>query len=450
MISCNVRPATVAFTPTLHTQCKRRHSLRTHPTLSFRNTLLDSSHERYSLIPAALKISSCRRVLIKVHAGSSSGGPLGEGSNDNKEPNESLRQSTPFDIKKFLVKLFQRAAAAAAVLSSIALALVALTPTLLSQPSGLNTALRFVNATVPAVTVEVDSVKAGWRRPLEIHGIRILEQNKKVLTKENATAGENKAVEKGRTLVDIEKIKSTGTLLDVCLLGRQTDVIVASPKVDVTMNENGSNLRIVQALQDTGLSPVPRISSESLQNKEEGRRGKEGEQIAGGSGAVAVASAPPAGVSSFSSLQKVTCSIPFSGEIRAGNIHVALTSGEFLAPTEFQEIFAVDKPDTSTENDGGQSNTSSSSSADGGSGKVSSAPQLHFEVLMGGETIEEEAQLEEQSAGFIDKTVTIGNKEESSLADWARKKPSVQLPSDVGKKWEKKMGGNLLLLTWTS
>ncbi|KAL4543199.1 hypothetical protein Ndes2526B_g03861 [Nannochloris sp. 'desiccata'] len=323
---------------------------------------------------------------------------------ENKKPAFGLKT-----IENFFLQLLRRIVTAAAVFSGVALALLAITPTLLSHPTGLSTALNLVNATVPAVTVEVDSLKAGWRQPLEIKGVKIIEKNIK-------NTGNNKSnFDSKRTLLEVQKIKSTATLLDLALLGRPSDMIVTRPLVDVTMNEQG-NLRVLQALQDAGLAPLPR------QNGKQHVVIPSTSSVTDVAAPAAAADAPntaKAGTMASSSLQQVAISIPFSGEIRAGKVHVALTSGQFLAPTEFQELFA-DNKDT-TRGTGIKS------------GNAAEVPEIHFEVLMGGESIEEEAKLEEQQAGFVYTGQDHEKKEEeSSLADWARRKPSVQLPPDVG------------------
>jgi hypothetical protein len=319
--------------------------------------------------------------------------------------------------------LLRRTLKAAAVLSSIALALVAITPTLLSHPSGLSTALHVINATVPAVTIEIDSLNAGWRRPLEIHGVKIFEKtNNKIATKKST-------IDSKRTLLEVQKIKSTASLVDLALRGCPSDVIVAGPRVNVTINDQG-NLRILQALQDAGVAPLPRQNGK--QEDKDGETRQQEATILFSTDDAAKFKADT--MASSSSLQQISASIPFSGEIRAGNMHVAFTSGQFLAPTEFRELFVHMKKDISAKSlaDFGMQNTA----------PAVEVPEIHFEVLMGGETIEEEAKIEEQQAGFVN---TVGEnlekkeeEEESSLADWARQKPSVQLPPDVGKAILKK------------
>lgn len=420
MISCKVRPAYLGSISSSYIQRRYIHSSRSDLRLSNTNSLLISSHwgcSHFSRPAAALKTDTSRRYLSIPVAAAASGDPS-EDSYDDTEYASQLR-SNIFENKKpafglktienFFLQLLRRIVTAAAVFSGVALALLAITPTLLSHPTGLSTALNLVNATVPAVTVEVDSLKAGWRQPLEIKGVKIIEKNIK-------NTGNNKSnFDSKRTLLEVQKIKSTATLLDLALLGRPSDMIVTRPLVDVTMNEQG-NLRVLQALQDAGLAPLPRQS------------GKQHVVIPSTSSVTdvaapaAAADAPntaKAGTMASSSLQQVAISIPFSGEIRAGKVHVALTSGQFLAPTEFQELFA-DNKDT-TRGTGIKS------------GNAAEVPEIHFEVLMGGESIEEEAKLEEQQAGFVYTGQDHEKKEEeSSLADWARRKPSVQLPPDVG------------------
>jgi hypothetical protein len=178
------------------------------------------------------------------------------------------------------------------------------------------------------------------------------------------------------------------------------------------LNEQG-NFRVLQALQDAALAPLPRSEKKEIQQKSHSTSRR-----------AATYSSTTTSTVALRSLQHVSTSIPFSGEIRAGNIHVALTSGQFLAPADFQEIFANSNDNKITSDDS--------------SGRIQTAPAIHFEVLMGSETIEEEAKLEEQNAEFVDR---INGQEpeqsESSLAEWARQKPAVQLPVDVGKNEKK-------------
>jgi hypothetical protein len=428
MISSSVRPAYLGSRYSLRLTNNSIHSLSKNlPTLSSRKTsLLTSQREStrsaiYFNIPAKL---SRDRDLTKT-AASTSGGHSED--SEDESLNTSLFKSTNkevFNFKDFFFGLLRRALAAAAVLSSLALALLALSPTLLSHPSGLSTALHVVNATVPAVTLEIHSVKVGWKQPLEIKGVKILEKIKST---------ENTREDQRRTLVEIEKVKSTATLLDFAVLGRGSDILVVAPQVDVTVNESG-NLRVLQALQDAGLAPKPRdnISQNKGTNNdisiEENVQEKKLEL--GSSSFSSIEVARTATVTS--SLQEVSTSIPFTGEIRAGNVHVALTKGRFLAPTEFQELFSSDSVQNNNSSSGGGAASNS-----GNKKKATDVPpQIHFEVLMGGDTIEEEAQLEEQSAGFVDnsqETQEESKNSTSSLAEWARQKPSdAQLPSDVG------------------
>jgi len=383
-----------------------------------------SSHLGHSLVsnPAvAFKINTPRRAT--TIAAATFGDPSEDSYDDDTEDNPQGRSTIvtnkkeTFDLMNFFLQLLRRTLAAAAIISSIALALFAITPTLLSHPYGLSTALNVVNTTVPAVTVEIDSLKAGWRKPLEIKGVKILE-------KFNKHATERSNSDTKRTLLEVHKIKSTATLLDLALRSRPSDVIVAAPHIDVTINDQG-NLRVLQALQDAGLAPLPRQKGKK-KVREEG--GKQQEGIPSTSATPATTTAVDtanAATAVSNSLQQVSTSIPFSGEIRAGNVHVALTSGHFLAPTEFRELFA-DKKDA----------TGGGLGSGGGTATAAEVPEIHFEVLMGGDIIEEEAKLEEQQAGFVYKGQDQENVEEveSSLADWARQKPSVHLPQEVGEE----------------
>jgi hypothetical protein len=379
-------------------------------------------HQKNTAACAFLKLPS--RGVVAASASSFEESP----SEEDKPNNSLLRSNTKeaFNLKAFLLRLVQSALATTAVLFSLALALLSITPTLLSHPSGLSTALHLVNSTVlhQAATVEIGSIKAHWRRPLAIYNIKIIEKiNQKPTIGTTTGAAENSSdtIENSaspRTLVEIEKIKTTATLLDLALRGRPCDVIVASPHVDVSMNEQGDNLRVVQVLQDAGLAPRPHQQSSKIVEEEKIFSLSNGG--GGGDGSLSLQESSSKSASSSSSLQEISGTIPFSGEIRAGNIHVALTSGQFLAPTEFQDLFLAEKKKLNFH--GGSSSLNENTS-----------PEISFEVLMGEDTIEEEARLEEQAAGFISQDGQNDDEESSStLAEWARLKPSIPLPTDVG------------------
>lgn len=103
--------------------------------------------------------------------------------------------------------------------------------------------------------------------------------------------------------------------------------------------------------------------------------------------------------------------IPFSAEVRARGLHVAVSGGSVLAPAELADALGA--------------------VGNGDSGKP--PPNTHVEVLLGAEMIEEEAQIEEAAAGFTSAGEDgPSGAEASSLAEWARQRPDVTLPSDVG------------------
>jgi hypothetical protein len=211
MISINrVRPACLGSRLALYI-----HSKQIYNTNSLQTRL---PSRKYLFIPrglgvmpnpaAAIRIDNYRRDIT---AAATTGGGPSKDEDAYKEIDYLLREES-FNLYHFFPNLLRRALAAAAVLSSLALAFLALTPTLISHPSGLRTVLQLVNATVPAVTVEVDSLKAGWRRPIEVNGIKIVEkQHKHKHKSESSSSGRN---EGKRTLVEVEKIKTTATLLD--------------------------------------------------------------------------------------------------------------------------------------------------------------------------------------------------------------------------------------------
>lgn len=75
----------------------------------------------------------------------------------------------------FLLSLSRRTAQLLAGLLALALALLAPAPYMLSHPAGLRAALGAVNVVAAPAVVHIDSVSAGWKRPLVIDGLRVVE-----------------------------------------------------------------------------------------------------------------------------------------------------------------------------------------------------------------------------------------------------------------------------------
>lgn len=62
---------------------------------------------------------------------------------------------------------------------AVAAALAAVLPSVLSQPGVLRAVLALVNSWVlpEAVSLQLDSLEAGWRRPLQLRGLRLIERS---------------------------------------------------------------------------------------------------------------------------------------------------------------------------------------------------------------------------------------------------------------------------------
>ena len=382
-----------------------------------------------------------------------------EGTSNQGPQKTNLSVTSPFG--SFLINLFRWVSRwIFTALGSLAL-LVALaigfTPAILSHPAGLQATLGIVNTMTP-LHVEVDYVIAQWQQPLEIHGVRIKEKvtrkRKHTLLgrkQENGASAEqqsssssleprengndffssstlrtsSRSAETGRklensvlvqdedqdgaistdlqssstssttplsptlgtTLVEFDRIRSISTLFNL-ISGNPSDIIISYPQIDVTLNPSG-NLKLLQTLQDAGLTPVPyaKETPKSSSSSQHAQQDEEYPQI--------TTSVP---VPVPQSLQQVAEEVPFSGELRIGSCHVALTSGRLRAPAGLRDILG---------------------------------DSTHFEVLLGDDVIEEVAQEEESRVGFV---VAGEENEGSSIGEWARHKPIVDLPKEVGKQ----------------
>ncbi|GAB4816398.1 hypothetical protein N2152v2_003444 [Parachlorella kessleri] len=155
-------------------------------------------------------------------------------------------------------KAYMRVLVAAAAAAALAAALIAPAPYIISHPAGLATTLGLVNAVAPAA-VRVESVSAGWGRPLVVEGLEVSE-----------CVG-------GRVLATAERVRTVQPLWQVATAqlgmsrssmpaataGRSgtaapADIIISQPQVDCSLNLEGQ-LRVVSLLQQAGLvkSPPP-------------------------------------------------------------------------------------------------------------------------------------------------------------------------------------------------
>lgn len=198
-------------------------------------------------------------------------------------------------------------AAAAAAAASLA----AVLPSMLSQPGVLRAALALVNSWVlpEAVSLQLDSLQAGWHRPLQLHGLRLVERCSGTTRRSgDLSAGEGapfdpssssddedeappaglaaaaEAVEAGsqrrawrrgssgepepgsgtvaagtgsgkrrRTLVSVERISVPQTLWQLAR-GSPVEVVVGRPQVDCTFDATGKP-RLLAVLQAAGQIP---------------------------------------------------------------------------------------------------------------------------------------------------------------------------------------------------
>ena len=440
--SCRARPpAALHLSLPINAMHRRRQPLLSHPLLG----RFPAHRPIFPIIPREPSVD-----IVAAHATHPRGGEedaeAQEGSQTvHTQHQHHQHQQEDSNWMSVLGKWFRRLLTAAGIFFSITLAALALTPSFLSHPAGLRTALRAVNMVAAPLRAEIDSVDVKWNSPVEVHGVRVManvddtvdtksglisggdanrisvkpsrldgEASPLSLSRSGSSGGgsgggaskivnqnnEKEKVGLERQLLSVDRIKTTATLWSLAC-GHSTDVLVSSPEVDVTLNAQG-NLRVLQVLQDAGIAPLPRdrrppsppSSSSTLDTATKSTK-------LSSSAAAAAATITPL------ALQQIDSLIPFSGEIRAGSVHVALSSGHFLAPADFKEVLGE---------------------------------CVHFEVLLGGEIIEEEAKNEEINAGFVDSTSADGEIEidgmdgkQSLLAQWVREKPSKdEVPADIG------------------
>lgn len=201
-------------------------------------------------------------------------------------------------------------------------AMLTVAPYALSHPSGLKAALAVANAASP-VTLHLDSLHAGWNKPLTVSGLRVYE--KTASTHSSADIKESLVESSGTTsvlssptpLIDAQRVTTTATLWDI-LRSKDTGVVVIAPRIDTTLNEDGV-FKVLQAAQDAGFTPRPPVV-ETRRVEGEGRRGR-GEQQR---------------IKVPLSLQTASAVVPFSGEIREGGLYVAISEGQLLMPQEFR------------------------------------------------------------------------------------------------------------------
>lgn len=385
---------------------------------------------------------------ILAHA-TPSKGPGGDFQHENSDKTSfrnSILDSLPsrqLGLLARLLRWLKRGLVALGFACAFAAVAIGLTPAALSHPTGLRVALGLVN-TVSPIHLEVDNIIAGWQKPLQVHGVRIKEKGtlkrkhrvpgrkqeygekqkdrfsgaqapngaanslmqqvstevsgKKGIPIQSGDGTTDQDEERssgtistgtGTTLISFNRLQTTTSLWSI-FCQNPSDVIISDPHFNVTLNPLG-NLRIVQTLQDAGLTPMPRGAETRLPPQSSSPQQKPEAAVEGESAAAAAAAIPVVPLS----LQRVSEEVPFSGEVRMGNCHVVFTSGRLLAPMGLHDILG----DTT-----------------------------HFEILVGSEKIEEEALEEESRAGFV------GDKEgeTSSLGEWARHTPVVELPEDVG------------------
>lgn len=204
------------------------------------------------------------------------------------------------------------------VILTLCCGLIGASPYVLSHPSGLQAALAVANAISPVATIQVDSIHAQWTRPVKITGVRIVAKRPDRSSTPGSGSGSSGSDSGAESLFEARSIRTSRSLWDVVWRGsgehgRRTTVLVSDPKLDATLNEAGV-LRVVQALQDSGL--VPKVPS-TIQ----GRTGSENEGLRW--------NVPR-------SLQVVAAAVPFSGEVRARSLQLAISDGELLVPEEFR------------------------------------------------------------------------------------------------------------------
>lgn len=248
----------------------------------------------------------------------------------------------------------------------LAVTSLAIAPYLLSNPNGLRAAVGAANVVAASrahISIHLESLSAGWARPIDVRGLRIestLVKNSHEKTAQGPLSlfREQSANRRGQgshndpsstqmnsngedstsmPLFVAQRVRTTASLWHV-LWGHPSDVLVSTPVIDaVSKDPRSGNLRILQVLQDIGWAPPPvdatllnkTTSPAVLEDVSASATVREHQRQPGG--------VAGGGETEDSGPQRAyipSSSVPFAGEIRDGNVHVALSEGTLHVPQE--------------------------------------------------------------------------------------------------------------------